>query len=143
MALPQGAEILTDPSQISQYRILGQVGKTGTKGSYLYGVRKQPAEERDLPLETPSQQQSSEQPQQPVYNPNQIFQDTVMAMLKAAQGAGDEDLQVKRNAIINARFNAQNQMTPEQEKLLVEVRGIIIEEYENGQRTYTFGFNYK
>lgn len=40
-SLPQGAEILTSPEQISEYDILGQVGKTGTSGSYLYGVKKQ------------------------------------------------------------------------------------------------------
>lgn len=38
--LPQGATILTSPEQISSYKILGQVGKSGEKGSYLFGIPK-------------------------------------------------------------------------------------------------------
>lgn len=38
--LPQGTEILVSPSQIKEYKILGQVGKTGEAGSYLYGIKK-------------------------------------------------------------------------------------------------------
>lgn len=38
--LPKGAEILTSPSQIKDFKILGQSGKTGSFGSFLYGIRK-------------------------------------------------------------------------------------------------------
>lgn len=40
VTLPLGAEILTSPSQISEFTILGQIGKSGEPGSYLYGIRK-------------------------------------------------------------------------------------------------------
>lgn len=41
-----------------------------------------------------------------------------MAMLKAGQGAGNEDLQAKRNAIIQARFNSNRNPTPEELRVL-------------------------
>lgn len=47
-----------------------------------------------------------------------LFNQTIQAMLKAAQGSGNEDLMAKRNAIINARFNAVNQSTPENLRVL-------------------------
>jgi hypothetical protein len=39
-SLPAGMTQLTSPDQISQYNIAGQVGATGTSGSYLYGTPK-------------------------------------------------------------------------------------------------------
>lgn len=38
--LPPGAVILTHPDQIPDFKILGQVGESGTPGSYLYGTPK-------------------------------------------------------------------------------------------------------
>ena len=40
--LPEGTVALTSPSQIKEFRILGQFGRTGEPGSFLYGVRKSP-----------------------------------------------------------------------------------------------------
>ncbi len=39
-ALPAGMTQLTSPTQLSQYNVVGQVGTTGTPGSYLYGTPK-------------------------------------------------------------------------------------------------------
>ncbi len=49
---------------------------------------------------------------------NSLINQTIMAMLKAGQGAGNEDLQAKRNAIIQARFNANRNPTPEELRVL-------------------------
>ena len=83
----------------------------GATGSPTGGAKIQPPQPQ---MEQP--QQPQEQPQQSNYQ--KVFDDTIMAMMKAAQGAGDEDLQAKRNAIINARFNASNQSTPEELRVL-------------------------
>ena len=126
--LPTGAHQLTNPSQIPYYKILGQVGQTGTPGSYLYGTPKEdsfqlPTKEdsRQLPILESQPVKSSAfdvKQQTPTFDRNKILQDTISAMLKAAQGAGDEDLIVKRNAIVQARFNAQRQATPEELRVL-------------------------
>ena len=80
----------------------------GASAQGLPGSRNLPTESTEPPQE--------QQGQAPSYD--KIFQDTVMAMLKAAQGAGDEDLEAKRKAIINARFNSSNQTTPEELQVL-------------------------
>jgi murein DD-endopeptidase MepM/ murein hydrolase activator NlpD len=50
----KGYTILTDPSQIQNYTIAGQYGKTGAKGSFLYGKPKAGRSlEGTLPQETP------------------------------------------------------------------------------------------
>lgn len=74
-----------------------------------------PTGTREMPPQTPIQQPATPTPQQA---PQSTIQQTIAAMLKAAQGAGNEDLQAKRNAIIQARFNAQRQATPEELRIL-------------------------
>lgn len=40
--LPTGMTQITSPSQVSSFNVMGQVGTTGTAGSYLYGTPKTP-----------------------------------------------------------------------------------------------------
>lgn len=65
-------------------------------------------------------QQFQQQPQQPQQSqaPSDLFTQTLTAMLEAAKGTGNEDLQAKRNAIIQARFNAQRAPTAEELRVL-------------------------
>ena len=67
------------------------------------------------------------QPQQPApvvnqqpaeKNSNDLFNEQLAAMLKAAQGYDNSDLMAKRNAIIQARFNTNREATPEELRVL-------------------------
>lgn len=71
---------------------------------------------------TPPTQTSSIQtpaiPQTSAPKPVDLFNKTLEEMIKAAQSAGNEDLVAKRNAIIQARFNASRNATPEELRVL-------------------------
>mgnify|MGYP001560576588 CR=1 FL=1 len=97
-----GSQPFVDPRQLPQ-QPAQQAQQTATRTfSGAGGTRVSPPQQEQ-------QQQSNYQ---------KVFDDTILAMMKAAQGAGDEDLQEKRNAIINARFNSSKQTTPEELRVL-------------------------
>lgn len=55
----------------------------------------------------------------PKTNPVQSFNDAIgQLLIKAQQGGSTADLQAQRNALINARFNAKTDMTPEALRVL-------------------------
>jgi len=62
---------------------------------------------------TPKTQFSTTQP-----SPTDLFNKTLEEMMKAAQSSGNDDLVSKRNAIIQARFNAGRNTTPEELRVL-------------------------
>lgn len=100
----------TSTELAQQFR--ARTGRNPSNQELIGELNKRSLPSASPPQVSPSPFQQTNQPAQP-YDSNQVFQQTVQAMLKAAQGAGDEDLQGKRNAIINARFNAVQAPTPE------------------------------
>ena len=92
---------------------------------------------RSLPQAQPSLAQVPQDMQvSPPPQPQNAFYKALQAMMQAAQGAGNEDLLAKRNAIIQARFNAGRDVTPEELRVLspqaqAGLRGLDVRGLEN------------
>lgn len=125
---PAGSEILTNPSQIPNYNIQGQVGKTGAPGSYLYGTKRDlapapsaPAPTQDLSPAAPTGVNTGSRdlggtptptPTAPTPDTSgNIDANTLIKMYLASANNSNADLETRRNAIMQARYGSENGQT--------------------------------
>lgn len=115
--IPTGSRALTSASEIPNYNITGQVGKTGAPGSYLYGTPRQLPGATPGVAEAPAGSQTGAGEQSP-QEPQVPLKDQVLAILKASQSVpaidgSEAELKKRREAIIQARFGSQSGALPE------------------------------
>lgn len=108
--------LTSDSSTSGATRSLGSAG-TGTANNSSSSGLTNPLGGQTPPLGTPSAPTGQSGVNSGSAS-NDQFNAVVAAMLKAAQGVGDEDLLAKRNALIQARFNAGRAATPEELRVL-------------------------
>ena len=114
--IPAGSRALTSASEIPNYNITGQVGKTGAPGSYLYGTPRQLPGATPGATEAPAGSQAGAGEQSP-QEPQVPLKDQIMAILKASQSVpaidgSEAELKKRREAIIQARFGASSGALP-------------------------------
>ena len=105
-----GPQLFVGPRQIAQLQ--NQQPQTRT----LSQQPQQPTSLGATQIQQPQQFQQAQQPQQG--NAEDLTLSIIKAMLQANSDAGDKDLEERRNAIIQARFNSQRQATPEELRVL-------------------------
>lgn len=111
--------LLTKPEAPPQERPLQPTPETTSNESRLLNVPDANFNVESTTKFSPVQSQPSinTQPNIPE-KPVDLFNKTLQEMLKAAQNNNNEDLITKRNAIIQARFNAGRNTTPEELRVL-------------------------
>lgn len=105
--------LLTKPETAPQERSLEPTMGVAPNEPRLLSVPNANASTQPAPTQTFSTPQPTTPPK-----PADLFNKTLEEMMKAAQSSGNEDLVSKRNAIIQARFNAGRATTPEELRVL-------------------------
>lgn len=92
-----------------------EISQSGQRNLPDYGQEQIPQNNLNFPENTTNPQIQKNSNEQTTMG---LFNKTLQDMLKAAQNSNNDDLMSKRNAIIQARFNASRNTTPEELRVL-------------------------